>query len=165
MTYLSQDLYTVITNNVPVVCVDVIPVRQRDNEWEIGTIIRGTGSQVGKVAILGGRVWHNETIPQAIQRHMQDGLSIDRFEFFLGNNVTRPFYIQQYLHQDSAKPPLGFDPSKHAIALTYMIKLLDIPIAKYEASEFLWLNKASVPAESGYNQHIIMRVAFEFLES
>jgi len=162
MTYLSDDLYQSVTHAVPIVCVDVIPVRQNAGQWEIGIITRATGPEAGKAALLGGRVWHNETLDDAIKRHILTDWDITNFSFFAGNDIGRPFHVQQHLHQDSSEAPYSFDPTKHAIALTYLIELQETPKPRNEASDFYWVSQESLPL-AGYNQQFTMQAAFEFL--
>ncbi len=164
MTYLSDELYSTITNSIPIVCVDIIPVRKTGSEWELGTIIRATGPEKDKLAILGGRIQHNETITDAIKRHLTESLEVDRFALLPSNDINRPFYIQQYFHQSSLPPPDGFDPTKHAIALTYLIEISDVLSVQGEASDFRWINQTSIPKNFGYNQQVVIEAAFSFLK-
>jgi hypothetical protein len=72
--------------------------------------------------------------------------------------------VQQYFHQASAKPPFGYDPTKHAVTLTYIIDINEEPQPKNEAADFRWISNSEVPAEAAYNQHLVMRLAFEYLQ-
>lgn len=163
MAYLSDELYKTITDNMPIACVDVMPVRKLGTRWEIGIITRATGSQSGKAAILGGRVQHGETVDQAINRHIRTDWGISEYSFYGNGNEFQPFRVQQYLHAPEASRPYGFDPSKHAIALTFLIILHDEPRPQNEASAFYWITEDAIPSECAYNQGIVMRAAFEFL--
>lgn len=164
MPYLPDEQYRLVTSSVPIVCVDIIPVRQTgDSSWEIGVIERATGSQASKLAVLGGRIHHSETISEAIARHLQDDLSVYSFSFLGTNSTSRPFIVQQYAHAASAEKPTGFDPTKHAIALTYLIELTDKPHPQREASSFTWINSSQVPYDAAFNQDVVMRAAFDFL--
>lgn len=166
MSYLPDELYQKVTESMPIVCVDMVPVRSIGaSEWEIGVITRGTGSQAGKICLLGGRIWHNETITDSLKRHLITDLGVTAFSYFQRDDFTSPFYVQQYIHGTASKSPYGFDPSKHAIALTYLLTIDDIPKPKNEAIGFHWVRKHEVPVVGGYNQQIVMRAAFDRLET
>lgn len=165
MTYLSDELYKTITDSVPMVCVDVIPVRTTAGAWEIGIITRATGSEVGMATLIGGRVQHDETLRAAISRHIETDLGITAYEFFADNDELRPFRVQQYLHTTVAEDPFGYDPSKHSVAATFLITLTDDPKPKNEASAFHWVSRDAIPEHCGYNQAIVMRAAFDFLST
>lgn len=163
MTYLSDELYKTITESVPIACVDVIPARKVGGAWQIGIITRATGSETGRAALIGGRIQHGETVPQAIARHLQADLAVENFKFLPGNDELWPFRVQQYMHTDHAAPPYGFDPSKHAVALTYLIALSDKPKPANEAMAFHWITAEQIPARCGYGQDQVMRACFTFL--
>ena len=163
MTYLSEELYRTITDNIPIVCIDIVPVKKVDSSWQIGVATLSTGPEAGKLAIFGGRVQHNETILDAIKRHLSQDLDINNFSFYGINNVARPFHVQEYLHQKTAEPPHCYDPTKHAVSLIYLINLDDEPKPKNEVSDFRWISRDQVPAISAYNQLVVMNLAFEAL--
>jgi hypothetical protein len=162
VTYLSDELYKTITDSVPLPCVDLIPVRGLNDAWQIGTITRGTGSETGKATLIGGRIWHDETVIQAM-RHLRTDLDIESFEFLPGNDELRPFRVQQYKHADHAEASYGYDPSKHAIGLTYLIVLANEPKPANEASAFHWVTAEEISTQCGYGQDQVMRAAFDFL--
>lgn len=163
--YLSEDIYRTITDNIPVICVDIIPIIQIDKIWCIGIIRRSTGSESGKYAILGGRIALNETIPEAINRHLLKDLGIHKFTFYKTTNEQSPFYVQQYFLGIKSERPYGFDPTKHAIALTYLVTIKGRPIPKDEASEFKWVAKQQVPIQSAFNQNTVMQEVFKYLDN
>ena len=162
---LTDEEYAFVTNAVPIVCIDLIPVRQQDGQWQVGAIIRATGSQTGKVALIGGRVQHGEHLDQAIARHLAEDLQVTDYSFHPGNEVSRPFYVQQYDHAATSEPPYGFDPSKHSIGLTYLIQLGSEPKPRNEASAFTWIGQADIPADAAYNQHLTLLAAMHFLQT
>ena len=163
MAFISDEQYKLVTDSVPMVCVDVIPVRQRPHGWQIGIITRATGAEVGKYALLGGRVYHNELLDDAIARHIKTGWNLSSYSLWPGNSIEHPFYIQQYLHDSAARLPLGFDPSKHSVAMTYLIELTGEPQPSNEARAFHWITLAEIPLHAGYNQQVLMTAAFAVL--
>lgn len=162
---LSKRAYDNIVKKLPLACVDIIPVRKQAGKWQIGIITRGTGPESGKPAVLGGRIFHGEQIPTAIKRHMRESWGLKNLSFVEGNSVERPFYLQQYLHQASARPPLGYDPTKHSITPTYLIQIYGQPKAQNEAAGFSWIEQHEIPKVAAYNQHIVMHEAFNYIKN
>lgn len=160
---LSNETYQLVTQSVPIVCVDLIPVRENGGGWQIGIITRATGPEAGKPALIGGRILHQELVQDAIARHLKSDTKVTDFQLFANSEASQPFYVQQYLHQSEAKPPLGYDPTKHSIALTYLVDLLEEPKPSNEASDFRWITFDQLPKSAGYNQHLMMNKAFQFL--
>ncbi|HUA13551.1 MAG TPA: DUF4916 domain-containing protein [Candidatus Sulfotelmatobacter sp.] len=163
MDYLPEDLYKTITGAMPIACVDLIPVRKVEDVYQIGVITRATGPESGRQAVLGGRIYLSETIADSISRHLKANLGISTYSFLEGNEVARPFYVQQYFRSETAEPPYGYDPTKHAIALTYLIKFQETAKPVNEASAFYWIKSDDVPKSSAYNQHLVMMKTFKFL--
>ena len=162
--YLKEETYKTIVNSIPIICVDIIPIKQVCKVWNIGIIRRSTGSESGKFAILGGRISLNETITEAINRHLLKDLGVVRFSFYKTNEVQKPFYVLQYFKGTKSKEPFGFDPTKHAIALTYLVEIKEVPLPKNEASEFRWITNKQIPKQVAFNQNIAMQEAFEQLK-
>lgn len=63
--YLSTAAYGLITDVVPVLTVDVLPLYRQNKKTKLGVIIRATGQEKDKIALIGGRVLKNESICQA----------------------------------------------------------------------------------------------------
>lgn len=163
--YLNKDLYRTISSKIPIVCVDILPVKQVNKIWKIGIIERATGIESGKIAILGGRIALNETISEAISRHLLKDLNIHKFSFYQTNKTQKPFYVQQYFLGSESKKPYGFDPTKHAIALTYLVTINEKPNPRDEASAFNWIGRDQIPVRSAFNQDTVMHEAFDYLIS
>ncbi len=157
--YLSDELYKTITDNTPVICTDIIPVRKKDDAFEVGMILRATGSQTGKWTILGGRIYHSETVDAAVARHLETDLGITDFTYFSGLSAEQPFHVQQYfMESDLESDRYCFDPSKHAVALTYLVEIDEASIApRHEAADFIWIADGIKDMhKTGYNQHIVI---------
>jgi ADP-ribose pyrophosphatase YjhB (NUDIX family) len=162
---LSEKDYNFITSSMPIVCIDVIPVRPNGKHIELGAIIRKTGTESGKIALIGGRILKSESISEAIQRHLSKDLNISDFKYSSLNEEDTPFTVQQYDHsgKDSAKF-VCFDPTKHSIGLTYLIEINQEPKPANEASEFLWLRQGDIDNSFAFRQDIVFRKAFKKLE-
>lgn len=138
--------------------------------YKLGVIIRATGSQAGKLALIGGRVEREERIDKALGRHLQTDLGLGQDDWklltfpFGINTPQRPFYVQQYWPATESEPPYGFDPSKHSIGLTFLINLTAEPKPANEANAFRWVTEQDVAEPAAYNQHLVMQEAFRFLK-
>lgn len=163
-TYLSEEDYQLVTSAVPIVCIDVLPVQQQDSgKWSVGMILRATGSQTGKLTLIGGRVQHSEHIKDAITRHLKTDLHVNSFEFLDGLSEDKPFLVQQYFQADTAESDVyGFDPTKHSIGLTYLIHILEDPAPVNEASEFHWISDIDQKI-FGFNQQVVAKRALDYL--
>ena len=164
-TLLPEDLYKSITKSIPIVCVDILPVKKVRGVWQIGVIKRSTGKESGKLAILGGRIALRESIVDSIKRHLLKDLRVSNFIFYKTNTDSNPFYVQQYFMGSDSSKPYGFDPTKHAIALTYLVTINDTPIPENEASEFRWITKQEIPKKPAFNQDTLMEEVFKHLGS
>lgn len=158
---LRPPVYELATSWMPLVCVDLVPVKLTEAGPQIGVIERATGSQKGRLAILGGTVKKNERITAAIHRHLEESLGEQDFAYHQGNNEDRPFYVAQYAHQPDSDGL--FDPSKQSMGLTYLVDINDPTVIRDEASAFHWITREEIPEVTAYNQGHIMTRAIDFL--
>lgn len=163
---LSNKDYELVTSSVPIVCIDVVPVTYENNILKLGAIIRATGSESGKVALIGGRILKNESITEAIARHIQKDLSCTSFRYNQLNNENSPFLVQQYEHTAGSPNKFEcFDPTKHSIGLTYLIELQQNPVATNEASDFLWLTEKDINDNFAFGQDFVFRQVINKLKN
>lgn len=161
-TYVSDELYAQITASFPVVCIDVIPVDI--TKQKIGVITRATGNEANKLALIGGRIRKDESIKNAILRHLETDLGVTEFSFYITNNESTPFTVQQYSHSNSPIDRYGcYDPTKHSIGLTYLIEINQQPKPKKEACGYHWIGLNEIPKETAFNQGVVMKKALDFL--
>lgn len=161
--FIPNRLYAKIVRNTPLPCVDIVPVRISGGKLEIGIIERATGSEAGKLAVIGGRIMLNETVTEAIARHLKNDLNIHTFSYHKINSEPRPFLLQQYLKGSTVRGNFGFDPTKHAVTPTYLVRIQGTPKPSNEASQYHWITKNELPKDSAYNQRYVMSEAFKKL--
>ncbi|KKQ74309.1 MAG: hypothetical protein US96_C0035G0013 [Candidatus Woesebacteria bacterium GW2011_GWB1_38_5b] len=157
----------IIIPNMPISCVDVIPVRHTERGYEIGIIKRGTGSQAGKLAIVGGRIFKDEYPNDAIRRHLIKDLNVHGFAHFGKATDHSPFFLQMYAHANSSQAEgYGFDPTKQAITLTYLVQIDEQPQPSGdEAIEYLWIDsEEQIPEDTAFNHGVAMRNAIRHLK-
>ena len=160
---IKKPIYDLAIDVLPIICTDIIPVKKINHGYEIGIIRRATGSQSGKMALIGGRVRKDQSIKDAISTHLRNDLGIGGWDFFKNNSENNPFFVQQYFQTESAEDNNGFDPSKHAVALTYLVSIHDEPKPANEAESFMWIKGENIPSNTAYNQGVVMQKAFDFL--
>lgn len=148
---------------LPILCVDVIPIKRESDIYKIGVISRASGPEAGKVAVIGGRVRKDLKVAEAIGLHLKNDLAIDMWKFYQDNNEKRPFYVQQYLQKSNSTDEFGYDPTKHAVALNYIIEIEGNPKPKNEANNFVWITENEIPEVTAYNHGIVMKQVFEFV--
>lgn len=161
--HLSNAAYELVTDLVPITTVDMIPVDISEGSTRLGAIVRATGQEAGKLALIGGRILKNETIDSAIGRHLLTTIGNSDFNLISGNEIDRPFLVVQYKHATSSNNE--FDPTKHSVAMTYLISIPEpeLSLVGNEASSFEWINTDRLPANGAFNQHLILRKAAQFL--
>lgn len=120
--HLSDDVWALVQSAVPVVCVDIVPVRRTDIGVEVGLIRRLFADDGRPVwCHLGGRVRHGETTDEAVARHVAETL--------VGAHVSlgedpQPHHVMQWFPPALKHgPTYGDDPRKHAVSLCWAIDL------------------------------------------
>lgn len=144
MSFLPADLYETVEKSVPIACVDFVPVRESPGgRREIGLILRD--SPYGRVwCHLGGRIFHGETIAQALQRHAIDTLTV-ALDI---SDDPQPSWVYQWFPPELAPSgdwAHGSDPRKHSIGLSFVVELDGEPIAQKEAVDFAFFAPDDLP--------------------
>jgi ADP-ribose pyrophosphatase YjhB (NUDIX family) len=141
---------------IPIVCVDVLPVRldARGVLEKIGLIFRATPHQGQRWCIVGGRLWRNESIAEAITRQLRETLG-SRIVFSIDAD-PQPDYVAQYF--TAARPVGTLDPRQHALTLNFMVPLTGDPEPAGEAIDFRWFDPSGLPKceEFGFGQDQIV---------
>jgi ADP-ribose pyrophosphatase YjhB (NUDIX family) len=144
-----------IQNLVPIACVDVVPLQVSNEIIEgIGLILRETPHQGRRWCLVGGRLFRNESLTDAIRREIRAALG-EQARFTLKKDI-QPDYVAQYftVHKESA----GFDPRRHAVGLTFCVPIHGNIHPQGEALSFMWFRPSQLPApeEFGFNQDRIV---------
>lgn len=136
--YLSDKEYKLVTDSVPIVCVDMV-LYDKENK-KAGFIKRGE-----KHALIGGRIGWGESIDEAVKRHLANDTGIGEFDYHLCS-PEKPLFIHEYQKADNSKNEgkIGFDPTKHSIALTYALTTNQNPTWANEATGFRWATEEEV---------------------
>jgi len=163
--WLSDDEWEHIQTLVPILCVDILPIRLNENREldSIGLILRETPLQGDRWCLVGGRVLYRETILEAIHRQLTHTL---------GSNISydsdadrQPDYVAQYAPQTVTVA--GFDavdPRKHAVGLTYCIEISGQINPQFEAKDFKWFAPTEISlVPFGFHQDAVMGECLERL--
>jgi ADP-ribose pyrophosphatase YjhB (NUDIX family) len=147
--------YRLLLGQVPIACVDLMPVRQRNGRTQIGLIKRRDERGGVRWAMLGGGVWRGETIAAALDRHVKETLG-EEATIELPDGQEHPPAVGQYFPQ--LRPGFGHDPRKHSIAVSYWAALSGETTAMGEAEDFDWFDLAAIPPDSefGYGHELIV---------
>lgn len=151
--------YSLITKMTPLPCTDGVPVRMRqDGTVEGALIVRGSGFYKGKYTMIGGRVAYGRTLASALEAHFKTDLGV---QLQMLSDWTHPDFVFQYFPQK--QEGCGHDPSKHAIALTYLVTLRNSDMqygttshGGQEALGLQWFSFRNRPPsdEFGYNHDV-----------
>jgi ADP-ribose pyrophosphatase YjhB (NUDIX family) len=120
--WIPDEEWAHIQRIVPIVCVDVLPIRREPTGQitKVGLILRYTPDGSSRWCLVGGRVRFGEPIPAAVMRHMRDSLGTEvQFDI---SQWREPLYVAQYC----PAPQEGFlsDPRKHAISFPMPLSFL-----------------------------------------
>lgn len=135
--WLEEDEWHKIQKCLPIVCVDVLPVRMDRGEIrEFGLILRNTPHQGVRWCLIGGRLQYNETLNQAVAREIIEALGDKVIHKLVGG--IESVKVVQYM------PEIGigeyFDPRQHAIGLTYAAEISGNFAPQGEALDFKWFS-------------------------
>ncbi len=144
---LPLPLWRTIQHSVPILCVDVLPLRRGDfGGWEVGLIRRDTPHQGERWCLLGGRVGVNEHIAQAVEREVHEALGEGvRCEW---RPTCQPTRVVEYFSDD--RPDALFDPRQHALSLTFCIGISGVVQPQGEALAFQWFAPPALPDKTAF---------------
>lgn len=151
---LPRPLFSTVSKLVPISCVDVLPYREVRDSIEVGLIRRKDPFGALVWTMVGGGIHRRESIAEAASRHIT---------LTLGPNVRweEPDYSSPDAVGEYFPVPMthaGFDPRKHAIALTYAIPLSGPVSPNGEALDFHWFSENDIPfPEVGFRQADVIR--------
>lgn len=153
--WIPDDEYARIRTLVPIVCVDLLPLSPEENR--VGLILRDTYGGGRGWCMVGGAVMINESLEEALDRHVRSSLGDDvQFE------PTKARHHRAFQYFSQRRPGELFDPRKHAVALAFSGVVSGPVKPRGEALDFKWFPKGRLPAgwQFGFEQN---RPVFEIL--
>jgi hypothetical protein len=153
-----------IQHQVPIACVDVLPVRPGDAPGaailEVGLIHRLTPDPGPRWCLVGGRILFEETLAEALERQVLVTLGPEAHARSLTGD--HPLYVAQYA--PTPRPGFERDPRQHAIGLTYAAFLEGTVRPTGEALDFRWFSTDSLGSvEFGFGQGAVVRACLDRL--
>ncbi|ACQ80974.1 conserved hypothetical protein [Beutenbergia cavernae DSM 12333] len=137
--WLSPDDLDFVRRKVPMVYVDVVPVRLDDDGLvaSVGVLLRVSRDGGISRALVSGRVLYHESVRDALARHLEKDLgpmALPRLPL-----SPQPFTVAEYF----PTPGTGFhDPRQHAVSLAYLVPLDGDAAPQQDALELAWLSPA-----------------------
>lgn len=147
-----------IQQSVPICCADVLVLqlagKSRKSIQNVGLIFRHTPHQGDRWCTVGGRVFHNESLAQAVQRQLVETLGTHIT--FSTTRLDQPTYVVQYF--TTKRPHALLDPRQHAIGMTFCVPVEGTPMARGEALSFGWFPPDAIPSarQFGFGQRLVV---------
>jgi ADP-ribose pyrophosphatase YjhB (NUDIX family) len=140
--WLSEDVLGSVRGQVPMVYVEAVPVRvdHLGRVEKVGLLLRASPDGRISRAVVSGRVLFNESLRDALWRHLSKDLGPDA-----APNLpvgTAPFTVAEYFPE----PDTGafHDPRQHAVALGYVVPCDGDCAPAQDALDLAWLSPAEV---------------------
>lgn len=136
--WLSEDELGRVREAVPMVYVDAVPVRvdHLGRVEKVGLLLRARPDGTISRALVSGRVLHNETVREALWRHLTKDLGPDCDPSLPPD--PSPFTVAEYF--PDGKRTGYHDPRQHAISLAYVVPVAGDCKPSQDALEFRWLS-------------------------
>jgi ADP-ribose pyrophosphatase YjhB (NUDIX family) len=150
--WLPEEEWRKIQRCLPILCVEVLPVRRAGGAVsEIGLILRDTPHEGVRWCLLGGRLRYGEPLAGAVGREIREALGGVGFAW---DGDGEPLAVAQYL----PTPQAGglHDPRQHAVSLVHAVALSGPPSPQGEARDFRWFAPARLPEAIGFGQQALL---------
>jgi ADP-ribose pyrophosphatase YjhB (NUDIX family) len=136
-TWLSAEDMNLARARLPIVYLDVIPVRvdEAGRITKVGLLLRGRPDGSISRALISGRVLHGERIRDALLRHIEKDLGALALPQLPTNPA--PFTVAEYFPDPDVS---GFhDPRQHAVSLVYVVPVKGDCAPSQDALDLVWL--------------------------
>ncbi|WP_350278184.1 NUDIX hydrolase family protein [Kribbella sp. HUAS MG21] len=148
--WLSEFALAETRSRVPILYVEAVPARvdTLGQLEHIGVLLR-TSPATGEIArtLVSGRVLHNESIRDALQRNIEKDLGPAAFPRLPATLV--PVTVAEYFPFPGMTPL--HDPRQHAVALVYVVPVTGECNPRQDALELTWLTPEEALAPSLLN--------------
>jgi ADP-ribose pyrophosphatase YjhB (NUDIX family) len=135
--WLSEFALDETRSRVPILYVEAVPVRVDTigNVEHVGLLLRGSASGELTRTLVSGRVFHGESVREALVRNLEKDLGPTAFPRLPA--ATVPFTVAEYLPFPGVTPL--HDPRQHAVALVYVVPVTGECNPRQDALELTWL--------------------------
>ena len=158
-----EDVFQAIQKQVPIACVDVLPLRKCPGKSnEIGLIYRNTPQQGRRWCLVGGRIYLNESVRCALDRHIHETLGMK--VRWIVKEPIHPLFVAEYF--SIWDRGALYDPRQHAIALTFAVEIRGPIQIGGEACDFKWFDRKHLPTARsfGFGQSKVVEECLRYLD-
>jgi len=162
--WLPEAEWRMLQQRIPVVCVDVLPLRIAGAcKIEVGFIYRQTPHQGRRWCLVGGRLLRNELLRSAVIRQIREALG-SGVRCILSPPVE-PLLVAEYFSREVRGSLL--DPRQHAISLTFAVQVHGSIQPTGEALDFRWFSLDKFPNSNqfGFGQKRVILDCVRRLDS
>lgn len=154
--WIPDMLFQEIQKNIPVPCVDLLPIRKTKNgKIEALLIKRKIYPEQGKWGLIGGRILKNELTKETIKRQAKKelGVSVKIVPPWTGTN---PFAV--------FNDPVS-DKQKHFVTLTYIVSITKgkIKTTGPEFSEAKWFQLNNLPRLFSFHHKKVLAMFINYI--
>jgi hypothetical protein len=144
--WLSEIALDETRARVPILYVEALPVRvdSLGQVVQVGVLLRGSASGELTRTLVSGRVYHGESVREALLRNLEKDLGPTAFPQVPASIV--PYTVAEYFPLPGVTPL--YDPRQHAVALEYIVPVTGECNPRQDALELTWLTpeEAASPA-------------------
>ena len=135
--WLSEEDLFEARGRLPMVYVEAVPVRvdALGRVEHVGLLLRGSASGELTRTLVSGRVFHGESVREALLRNLEKDLGPTAFPRLPAS--TLPFTVAEYLPFPGVTSL--HDPRQHAVALVYVVPVTGECDPRQDALELTWL--------------------------
>lgn len=135
--WLSEFALAEARSRVPILYVEAVPVRMDSlgRIEHVGLLLRGSASGELSRSLVSGRVFHGESIREALLRNLEKDLGPAAFPRLPASIV--PVAVAEYYPLPGVAPL--HDPRQHAVALVYVVTVTGDCDPRQDALELTWL--------------------------
>jgi ADP-ribose pyrophosphatase YjhB (NUDIX family) len=140
--WLDEGTLEAVRGQVPIVYVEAVPVRvdHLGRIERVGLLLRAQPDGSVSRAVVSGRVLYNETLREALWRHLSKDLGPEASPHLPAG--VAPFTVAEYFPDPRRS---GFhDPRQHAVALGYVVPVDGECHPSQESLDLAWLTPAEV---------------------
>jgi ADP-ribose pyrophosphatase YjhB (NUDIX family) len=154
--WIPDTLFQEIQKNIPVPCVDLLPIRKtKDGKIEALLIKRKIYPEQGKWGLIGGRILKDELTKEAIKRQAKEELGVS-VKIVPPWTKINPFAV--------FNDPIS-DKQKHFVALTYPVLITKgkIKVSGPEFSEAKWFQLNKLPGLFSFHHKKVLDMFIKYV--
>jgi ADP-ribose pyrophosphatase YjhB (NUDIX family) len=163
-SWLTREELDAARERLPILYVDIVPVRADEGVTAVGLLLRVTGHGQISRALVSGRVLYHERVRSAMLRHIEKDLgplALPRLPL-----SPQPFTIAEYFPTPGVTA--FHDPRQHAVSLAFVVPVDGDCAPQQDALELTWFSPAQAvdPAlltEMAGGQGTLLRQALAYV--